>query len=101
MHGIGNLPGWAWIFTIEGRLTVIFGFISFWAVYDFPDDPKTTFLSAEDKARAIHRLKTGHQSSAAHESFSMVYVYQALRDWKMWLGNDHLQWLYYATAVRL
>ena len=86
MHGIGNLPGWAWIFIIEGLLTVVFGFISFWTVYDFPDDPKTTFLSAEDKARAIHRLQTDHQSSAAREHFSMVYVYQALRDWKMWLG---------------
>ncbi|KAM5343974.1 hypothetical protein ACJ41O_012511 [Fusarium nematophilum] len=86
MHGIGNLPGWAWIFILEGLLTVVFGFASFWAVYGFPDDPKTTFLSAEDKARAIYRLKADHQSSASHEKFKIIYVYQALQDWKMWLG---------------
>ncbi|KAH6669189.1 major facilitator superfamily domain-containing protein [Plectosphaerella plurivora] len=86
MHGIGNLPGWAWIFILEGLLTVIFGFASFWAVYDFPDDPKTTFLSPEDKARAIHRLEEDHQASAMHEKFSMSFITQALRDWKMWLA---------------
>lgn len=86
MHGVGNLPGWSWIFILEGLLTVIFGFASFWAVYDFPDDPKTTFLSPEDKARAINRLKEDHQASAKHENFSMTFVYQSLRDWKMWLA---------------
>lgn len=86
MYNIGNRPGWAWIFILEGLLTIIFGFFSFWAVYDFPDNIKTKFLSAEDKAQAIYRLKADHQSSTAHENFSMVYVYQALRDWKIWLG---------------
>ncbi|KAH7362796.1 major facilitator superfamily domain-containing protein [Plectosphaerella cucumerina] len=69
----------------ESLSTVIFGVASFWAVYDFPDDPNTTFLSPEDKARAIKRLKEDHQASAKH-NFSMNFFYQALRDWKMWLA---------------
>jgi len=86
MDGVGNIAGWAWIFILEGLLTIMAGIASFWAVYDFPDDPKTKFLTAEDKARAINRLKEDHQSSAKHERFDMMYVYRALRDWKMWLG---------------
>jgi nitrate/nitrite transporter NarK len=65
-------------------VTVIFGFASFWAVHDFPD--LATFLSPEDRARVIRRLKADQQSSAEHESFQMTYFWAALKDYKTWLG---------------
>ncbi|KAL3417948.1 major facilitator superfamily transporter [Phlyctema vagabunda] len=84
MDGLGGRPGWAWIFILEGILTVVFGVASFWFVHDFPDD--ATFLTPEDRARVIYRLKSDQQSSAEHEEFRMKYVWLALKDYKMWLG---------------
>lgn len=84
MDGVGGRPGWAWIFIIEGLVTVLIGFASFWMVHDFPDDAK--FLSPEDRARVIRRLKLDQQSSAEHEEFKMSYFWDAMKDWKMWLG---------------
>jgi MFS family permease len=84
MNGLGRRPGWAWIFILEGILTVIFGFGSFWAVHDFPAE--ATFLSEKDRARVIRRLKMDQQSSAEHEEFKMKYVKAAVLDYKMWLG---------------
>ena len=84
MNKLGGRPGWAWIFILEGILTVILGFASFWAVHDFPDD--ATFLSEQDRARVIRRLKMDQQSSAEHEEFKMKYVWLAVKDYKMWLG---------------
>ncbi|KAF3762680.1 MFS general substrate transporter [Cryphonectria parasitica EP155] len=84
MDGIGGRPGWAWIFILEGLLTIVIGVVSFWLVHDFPDVAR--FLSPEDRARVIRRLKLDQQSSASHEDFSMRYFWQALADWKMWLG---------------
>ncbi|KAK4129087.1 MFS general substrate transporter [Parathielavia appendiculata] len=84
MDGVGNLPGWSWIFILEGLLTMVVGVASFWMVHDFPDEAK--FLSDDDRARVIRRLKLDQQSSAEHESFQMSYFWQAMRDWKMWLG---------------
>ncbi|KUI58110.1 hypothetical protein VP1G_05408 [Cytospora mali] len=84
MDGIGNRPGWAWIFILEGIVTVFFAIISFWMVHDFPDDAK--FLSKDDRARVIRRLKLDQQSSASHEEFTMRYFWQGWYDWKMWLG---------------
>jgi MFS family permease len=84
MHGLGGRPGWAWIFILEGILTVLFGFASFWVVHDFPD--LATFLSEQDRARVIRRLKEDQQSSAEHEEFKMKYVWLALKDYKMWIG---------------
>ncbi|KAI9890492.1 MAG: hypothetical protein M1814_003976 [Vezdaea aestivalis] len=84
MRGVGGKAGWSWIFILEGLLTIVIGIISFWMVHDFPDEAK--FLSDEDRARVIYRLKTDKQSSAEHEEFQFSYVWDSLKDWKTWLG---------------
>lgn len=68
----------------EGLLTIIIGVVSFWMVHDFPDEAK--FLSDADRTRVIRRLKLDMQSSAEREDFKMLYFWQAVKDWKMWLG---------------
>ncbi|KAL2193705.1 major facilitator superfamily domain-containing protein [Corynascus similis CBS 632.67] len=84
MDGIRGIPGWAWIFILEGLLTIVVGIASFWMVHDFPDEAR--FLSDDDRARVIRRLKLDQQASANHEKFEMRWLWQAMRDWKMWLG---------------
>ncbi|KAI0850387.1 MFS general substrate transporter [Daldinia vernicosa] len=84
MDGIGGRPGWAWIFILEGLLTIVFGAASFWMVHDFPDQAR--FLSEDDRTRVVRRLKADQQSSAEHEEWNMSYLIAGLKDWKMWLG---------------
>ncbi|KAI4869199.1 MFS general substrate transporter [Hypoxylon rubiginosum] len=84
MDGIGDRPGWAWIFILEGLLTIVFAVASFWMVHDFPDQAR--FLSDGDRVRVIRRLKLDQQSSAEHEEWKMSYLFAGLKDWKMWLG---------------
>lgn len=82
MKGVGGKPGWAWIFILEGLFTVLVGIVSYWMVHDFPDDAK--FLSEQDRARVIRRLKQDQQSSAEHETFKMAYFWNSVKDWKTW-----------------
>ncbi|PKS06274.1 hypothetical protein jhhlp_007022 [Lomentospora prolificans] len=84
MDGLGGRPGWAWIFILEGILTVVAGFASFWLVLDFPEEAK--FLSEEDRKRVLHRLKEDQQNTADKESYKSVYLWSALKDWKTWLS---------------
>lgn len=84
MNSIGGRPGWAWIFILEGVLTVLFGIASFWAVQNFPD--KANFLSEQDRARVLRRLKLDKQSSAEFEVFSTKSIQAAFKDYKMYLG---------------
>ncbi|KAI9812990.1 MAG: hypothetical protein M1832_006427 [Thelocarpon impressellum] len=84
MKGVGGRPGWAWIFILEGIATVLIGIASFWMVHDFPDD--ATFLSDQDRARVLRRLKLDKQSSAEHEEFKMSYFWASVTDWKTWTG---------------
>ncbi|TPX10276.1 uncharacterized protein E0L32_008681 [Thyridium curvatum] len=80
----GGKPGWAWIFIIEGAITVIVGLVSFWMVHDFPDEVK--FLSEDDRARVLRRLTLDQQHSATREDFKIMYLWQALKDWKTYAG---------------
>lgn len=82
MGGIGGKPGWAWIFILEGLATILVGIASYWMVHDFPDEAK--FLSDDDRARVIRRLKEDKQSSAEHEEFKMDYFWASVKDWKTW-----------------
>ncbi|THW49406.1 pantothenate transporter liz1 [Aureobasidium pullulans] len=82
MRGVGGKAGWAWIFILEGLVTVIVGIVSYWMVHDFPD--QATFLSPDDRARVIRRLKEDQQASAEHEEFKMTYFWQSVTDWKTW-----------------
>jgi cyanate permease len=84
MDGLGGKPGWAWIFILEGIVTVVFGAASFYFVHDFPDE--ATFLSDADRIRVIRRLKADQQASADKEQFRMEFFWAAIRDYKMWLG---------------
>ena len=47
MDGTGNLPGWAWIFILEGLFTVLCAIASFWILEDFPENAK--FLNEEER----------------------------------------------------
>lgn len=82
MKGIGGKPGWAWIFILEGLATILVGIVSYWMVHDFPDEAR--FLSDDDRARVIRRLRTDQQSSAEHEAFRALYFWNSVKDYKTW-----------------
>ncbi|KAK0202559.1 MFS general substrate transporter [Desarmillaria ectypa] len=84
MEGIGGKPAWAWIFILEGLLTVVAGIASFWIIQDFPDTAK--FLSEEERTVVVRRLQGDNQFSAAGEKLRMKYIMQSLVDWKTYVG---------------
>jgi hypothetical protein len=49
-------------------------------VYDFPSE--ATFLTPDDRARVLRRLRADKQASASHEAFQKKYFFQSATDWK-------------------
>ncbi|KAF9884628.1 hypothetical protein FE257_001381 [Aspergillus nanangensis] len=84
MDGVGGKAGWSWIFILEGLATILVGILSFWMVYDFPDEAK--FLSDIDRKRVLRRLAADQQASAEHENFKMEYFWNSVKDWKTYTG---------------
>ena len=85
MDGIGGKPAWAWIFILEGLLTVVAGIFSFWVIQDFPDTAK--FLTEAERTVVIRRLQEDDQFSAAGEELKWKYIWQSIFDWKTWVGS--------------
>lgn len=79
MDGIGGRPGWAWIFILEGLITVLAGVASWWMVFDWPETAR--FLDETDRVRVQRRLILDRQGKTA-EDFDKRYIYEALKDWK-------------------
>lgn len=79
MDDIGGRPGWAWIFILEGIITVFVGFFCWWMVFDWPENAR--FLSPDDRIRLQRRLIADKQGRTA-EDFDKKHIYAALLDWK-------------------
>ncbi|GAB3628151.1 MFS transporter [Pandoraea terrae] len=62
--GAGNLPGWQWLFLLEGLLTVVLGVAVFFYLTDRPSDAK--WLSAEERQVITKNLELESDTSREH-----------------------------------
>jgi predicted MFS family arabinose efflux permease len=76
MDGIGNKPGWAWIFIIEGLFTVVIGLAGFFLVPSTPRDSK--FLTHEQKLLIMARLEADRPSIRPSDKFSIGEIVKSL-----------------------
>lgn len=88
MGGVGGKPAWAWIFILEGLVTIIASVASFFIIQDFPETAK--FLTEEERTFIVRRLQQDGRHSAGGEDFKMKYIWQSFRDWKTWVGSELL-----------
>lgn len=87
MDSVGGKPAWAWIFIIEGLVTVVAGAVSFWIIQDFPDNAR--FLTEAERTVVVRRLQSDAQFSAAGEKLKVRYIWRSLLDWQTWLGSAY------------
>lgn len=81
MAGVGGRPGWAWIFILEGLLTVFIAIAAFWVL---ADSPKTATFLSEDEAKEVQaRLAHDNEDLAAH--YDTKFMWHAFLDWKIWM----------------
>jgi MFS family permease len=63
MNGLGGLPGWRWLFLLEGLPAIILSVV---ALFGLPDYPQTArFLNTEEKAFILKRLSSTAPSGEA------------------------------------
>ncbi|EJU02841.1 MFS general substrate transporter [Dacryopinax primogenitus] len=84
MNGVGGKTAWAWIFLIQGFVTIIVGVMSFWIVQDFPATAK--FLTEEERELVLERLQEMDSFSAPGEKINLNSIIDSVTDWKTWVG---------------
>lgn len=78
MDGVGGKSGWAWIFIIEGLITIVFAIASYFMVHDFPGT--AAFLSPKDRLRVHYRLYADRQFGAEQEPLTWNYFWASILD---------------------
>ncbi|KAG9244473.1 high-affinity nicotinic acid transporter [Calycina marina] len=81
MNGAGGKPAWAWIFILEGLLSILVSFTAYWVINDYPST--ATFLKPEERAEVERRLAADHGKLS--NMFEYRYVWQAIKDWKIYI----------------
>ncbi|KAH6908798.1 major facilitator superfamily domain-containing protein [Coprinopsis sp. MPI-PUGE-AT-0042] len=81
MRGVGGLPGWSWIFILEGLITVVVAIAAKWVIHDNPETAR--FLTQEERTEVKARLK--HDRSGLADDYNVKYFWAALKDWKIYV----------------
>lgn len=93
LRGVNGLPGWAWLFALEGALT---GLIGIFAWFYLPSSPYTTpswfrgkqgwFNEREEKIIANRIIRDDPSKGDMHnrEALSLGMLKECLLDWHMW-----------------
>lgn len=100
MKGKGGRPGWAWIFILEGLVTIVVALMAKFVIHDNPETWVVEFyfhkcfysdvltLSAkfltEDERREV-RARLKKDRSALADEYHIKYLFAALRDWKIYV----------------
>merc|ERR1711939_352393 len=81
MDGVGGKSGWAWIFILEGLMTLIIAGVAFLVMNDYPSTAK--FLTPAEREEVSRRLE--HDRSSLADEYHMKYFWHAVKDWKIWV----------------
>lgn len=77
------MPGWRWIYIIEGVVTIVFGIACYWLV---PKSFETAyFFNENDRIVMRRRAELTHQYSGGSGHFGFKHVWMAMKDPKTWL----------------
>ncbi|KAK7906260.1 hypothetical protein LTR67_000986 [Exophiala xenobiotica] len=88
MDGISGVPGWKWIFILEGLAPVALSFVVWFLL---PDNPETAkFLTKHEKEFIINRLAletgSGHGRVTNSDRIQFKYIKAAFSDWRIYAG---------------
>ncbi|KAF0353644.1 MFS general substrate transporter [Gigaspora margarita] len=83
LDGKFGLNGWQWLFMIDGVVTVIIAFLSY---FIFPDYAETaTWLTENERKLAIERIRLDTGESAYSTHFDKFQIIQAFKDLKIYI----------------
>ncbi|CAH0055990.1 unnamed protein product [Clonostachys solani] len=73
MDGLGGLPGWRWLFLLEGLPAIMLSFVALWKLPNYPETAK--ILNEEERKYATTRLvKTAPQGKKGNWDYKSLLV---------------------------
>ncbi len=83
LSGVGGMPGWRWLFIIDGIFTIPVAILGFFVFPGIPDSPKPFHLSEDDIAIAKKRLEKARIRRPG--KLSLDVFTRTLKRWHIWV----------------
>lgn len=85
LNGKGGLEGWRYMFLVQGLITIVLGFITYFWMVEFPENAHKSlkFLTTEEQALAVSRIQRDRKDVQA-DPFSWVKVLRHAKDLKVY-----------------
>lgn len=83
LSGVGGMPGWKWLFIIDGIFTIPVAIIGFLVFPGIPDSPRPFFLSEDDIALAKDRARRANIRRPGRMSLDVFK--RTLKRWHIWV----------------
>ncbi len=93
MNGLQGYSAWRWIFILEGLLTCVLSFATYFLIADFPEETK--WLTEEERVFIKERLRADQGDSKAERRVTLSDVVHVFKDYKIFLGGL----MYFALIV--
>ncbi|KAI5844515.1 vitamin H transporter [Morchella snyderi] len=83
LAGVGGMPGWRWLFIIDGIITVPIAIAGYWLYPGLPTSGKPWFFTPREYEIAISRME--REGVAASGKISKRMIKRVLSKWHFWL----------------
>lgn len=85
LNGKGGLAGWRWMFLVQGLVSIVLGFVTYFWMVDFPENAQNSlwFLTEEEQKVAVSRIQVDRKDVLA-DPFSWKKVLQHAKDYKVY-----------------
>ncbi|ODV89722.1 hypothetical protein CANCADRAFT_142936 [Tortispora caseinolytica NRRL Y-17796] len=85
LDGTHGIAGWAWIFIIEGALTIGVGLITYFMIHNTPES--AGFMKPDEKLFWRHHLQLDHGKGDTEEDnsgFTWPHIKEGALNWRVW-----------------
>ncbi|CCH46765.1 putative transporter SEO1 [Wickerhamomyces ciferrii] len=83
MNGRYGLPGWKWVFLVDGFISIPVAFIGFYCLPDFPQNSRAPWLTKKDRQFALARAKK--MGRVKPEALNLKQIFEVAINPKLWL----------------
>lgn len=85
LDGAANMAGWRWMYLVQGLVSCVLGFVTYWWMVDFPENAHRSFyFLSEQETRVASRRIQDDRADLVPEKFSWTVLFSNFTDLKIY-----------------
>jgi MFS transporter, ACS family, pantothenate transporter len=82
LGGVGGLPGWKWLFIMDGIISLPVAFAGYYFIPDLPENCRARYITLEERAFAKKRMEL--EGRKARQPYTKAKIKRIVSTWHIW-----------------